>query len=562
MFTKSSIAPVAILLAIAICAIVVNAAMADDPASSGDGGSDTIEIGYTHAERKIVVPAGTTNAYIEAAGGGGGGRGGGHGTVCKERCNGGRGALVRGNVKVAPGDVLTVTVASGGEECRDDHCSNGGSGGWPGGSINGWSSSAAERRAGSGGGGRTTVTLTDGDAPPTLVAVAGGGGGAGGIGAAAGIDNPGRGGDAGGEGLSNSLNGEDGEGPKHGKGGQGAAPTSGGPGGGGADVAHASYDAGGGGGGGAGVRGGDGGGAGGLGGGGGGGGGAGSSAGPGLTQMVIEPRDDQDPRGDGFVKIYWGTRALFQAGENGPASIKGYDFSYTGSPVEITVPAGVTGAHVHLEGAAGGKTSGKPPGIGNAGSGMSLEGNIELDPGDRITIGVGGKGGNGDGNNSPGEGGWGIDENAHGGRGGSSRGHGAYRDGAGGGGATVIEVNGDPRAIAAGGGGAAFSSESGGNGGLVVGLDGSSACQPGQQRSHGGASSHTRYDPSGSSIGPHALGDGGGGGGGGQFNGEGGGAFPACGGGGGGGASLVPAKSWTGQAGVTGDGSASLTWIE
>ncbi|MFF4189834.1 hypothetical protein [Nonomuraea sp. NPDC001831] len=242
-------------------------------------------------------------------------------------------------------------------------------------------------------------------------------------------------------------------------------------------------------------------------------------------------------------------------------------FSYTGAPQTFTVPEGVCELVVDAFGAAGGTAVYGSPG----GRGGEVSGTVRVNPGDQLTIDVGGAGTGGN-----------LDtgEPAAGGYGGGGR-PGGYREdlmpgngtnGGGGGGATTISLGTQPLVIAGGGGGGAGSfaggTEGRGGDGGQNGTDGATPNEPGAggggaSGGNGGAGGPggqpvTDSDlpglPGGDAQGrsggngavnladPH-MGSGGGGGGGAQGGGAGGSSSGSSlyGGGGGGGSSLGPA---------------------
>ena len=244
-------------------------------------------------------------------------------------------------------------------------------------------------------------------------------------------------------------------------------------------------------------------------------------------------------------------------------------FGYSGAAQTLTVPSGVGYAQLSVAGASGGNAhiSGL---LGmNKGKGAIIGGVLKVQAGDVLTIVVGEQGGNADGYNSPGAGGWSISPYA-GGRGGSGRGS-QTLDGGGGGGASVVELNGTPVAIAGGGGGdggrttKGSSSNGGGSGGVDSGDQGvpSSFGYGGV----GGSESNASNDKNGKSASGSELAGGGGGGGGGRYAGAGGDVADAGGsGGGGGGSSLKSALTGTtstagDDVGYLGNGSVGVTWL-
>jgi hypothetical protein len=222
-------------------------------------------------------------------------------------------------------------------------------------------------------------------------------------------------------------------------------------------------------------------------------------------------------------------------------------FGYVGPETQtVVVPEGTGSAEVRVTGAMGGKTCND---AGTScetagGDGARVSGTIVVRPGQVLAVQVGGYGGNSQGNQNPGPGGWGP--TGHGGRGGTA----SNRDGGGGGGSSSLAIDGQRVAIAGGGGGAggfgfidpADSGGAGGNGGMPAG-GGSNGSGPGAGKGGRGAGEN-QTDGGRGGNGSH-VGGGGGGGGSGTVGGSGGGGggFGAGGGGGGGaGSSLATTK--------------------
>ncbi|GEM_PF-3094534 len=214
-------------------------------------------------------------------------------------------------------------------------------------------------------------------------------------------------------------------------------------------------------------------------------------------------------------------------------------FTYRGPVTQtVTVPAGVTSASVEVIGARGGYTEGTccPLILTRGGPGAVVRGVIRVSPGQTLNMKVGQYGGNGIGNTTPGQGGWGATGN--GGRGGS----GANRDGGGGGGATQLMIGSSTVAVAGGGGGAGgfgfvFPADSGGAGGSGDSTPGGGVNGSGPGAGKGGAGGGNTQGVGGGAGGNGTnVGGGGGGGGDGRPGGSGGsgGSFGAGGGGGGG----------------------------
>lgn len=231
-------------------------------------------------------------------------------------------------------------------------------------------------------------------------------------------------------------------------------------------------------------------------------------------------------------------------------------FASTGQPEQLTVPDGATHAHVDASGAGGGTGGSMADGAGRGGA---ISADLAVSAGQVLTIGVGGAGGAPKNGQAPGSGGWGLTADAAGGSGGHSRGSSVvYHDGPGGGGATVLQVDGVDTIIAAGGGGTGGEGSDGGDAGFPNG-------NPSVMDTPGGATtpSKTNYDATGRSIGS-GIGDGGGGGGGGYAKGQGGDAGEWGGIGGGGGASwydtTVGVTNFKTGAGSSGNGSMTITF--
>ena len=238
------------------------------------------------------------------------------------------------------------------------------------------------------------------------------------------------------------------------------------------------------------------------------------------------------------------------------------NFNYTGSPESWTVPACVTNITVSIRGASGGGSAG--------GLGATITGNILVNPGDIVTIQVGGTG---------------TGTAATFGGGGAGQNSNVLSDSYAGGGASSISVNGSLIIIAGGGGGTGGGDvySPGGNGGCPIGIIGGTnyggGGGPGTLTSGGiggilWASGGTQSGQSGvlgqGGNGGADIGFGngpGGGGGGGYYGGGGGGsdnisiiAFMG-GGGGGGGSSLIPiAFNCIGN--NNGNGAISFTFIQ
>jgi hypothetical protein len=124
-------------------------------------------------------------------------------------------------------------------------------------------------------------------------------------------------------------------------------------------------------------------------------------------------------------------------------------FHFTGAPQTAVVPAGAHAAIVTLIGGRGGVpwVCHPTPDPALAGKPAEVTARFPVSPGERLTVRVGGHGGDGH-HTAPGAGGWGE---RSGGRGGAS----SSGDGGGGGGASGVEAGGTMLAIAGGGGGGA-----------------------------------------------------------------------------------------------------------
>jgi gliding motility-associated-like protein len=235
-------------------------------------------------------------------------------------------------------------------------------------------------------------------------------------------------------------------------------------------------------------------------------------------------------------------------------------FNSTGGVQSWTVPACVSSLTVTVAGAEGGGNLG--------GNGAVITSTIPVQPGQVITMLVGGSGSS---NGAAGFNGGGIGYV-------SNNGNTAYNS-SGGGGATILNVNGTPYVIAGGGGGAGGGSNNvaGGGGGCVTGVAGSNTFGAGgtggTQVSGGSGGTPWASTPPGGQVG--SLGQGGnggfwqtasgGGGGGGYYGGGGGGNDGCCtgangGGGGGGGSSLVPAGAGCVQASNNGSGYVTIAY--
>lgn len=246
-------------------------------------------------------------------------------------------------------------------------------------------------------------------------------------------------------------------------------------------------------------------------------------------------------------------------------------FNYTGGSQSWVVPACVYDITVVAAGAEGGGNQ-IQAGTGAGGDGAVVTATIPVNPGDNITMIVGGAGGCG--NNSGGYNGGGTGWT-------SNNGNNNYNS-CGGGGSTDLLVNGNPIIIAAGGGGSGGGSVTtnfGGNGGCATGVDGGDTFGEGgfgASQTTGGASGYPWIgtpgtpNPTSGSVGQGGNGGmwqtaSGGGGGGGYYGGGGGGNDGCCtggngGGGGGGGSSLIPAGAGCSNGSNTGNGFVSITY--
>lgn len=141
-------------------------------------------------------------------------------------------------------------------------------------------------------------------------------------------------------------------------------------------------------------------------------------------------------------------------------------FRFTGSVQEFVVPDGVTSLQVEVVGASGGYSFTKGHTYGNPGLGGKVEATIEVTPGQKLDIYVGGIGYNGN-KSSAGLGGY---------NGGADGGllFGTYSGGGGGGSTDIRLANGalKDRLIVAGGGGASGKFGAGGNGGGLRAAEG------------------------------------------------------------------------------------------
>jgi hypothetical protein len=187
----------------------------------------------------------------------------------------------------------------------------------------------------------------------------------------------------------------------------------------------------------------------------------------------------------------------------------GHTFDFTGATQTYTVPAGVTELRVDLTGGAGGMNRAVDhEGYNN---GAEITGTLAVTPGDVLTVGVGGSA-----DDHP-RGGWGMSYNGSSFSGGDAADlQGSPFQAFGGGGASVIELNGQIVAVAGGSGGvgqadsdAAWSTsgQAGINGSLTGGNGG-----PGNTGGKGGSLDDTQGgSPTSSSLNDPNAGAGGGG---------------------------------------------------
>lgn len=295
---------------------------------------------------------------------------------------------------------------------------------------------------------------------------------------------------------------------------------------------------------------------------------------PRLTPLTATRRPTTRPLAvaaiaTGLVVGLSGVTASGAVAAEPPAATNSTTFEYTGEPTTWTVPTGICSVTVFAAGAAGGDSNFDQD-TQRGGLGGSVTAVAAVQPGDEITVSVGGVGA------TPGD----SDSNVFGGYGGGGNGaaylHGGNIASGGGGGATTVSLGATPIIIAGGGGGAGVSyteapatggaggqtgeaglgsaapedgaggasGANGGGGGIggigqssdANGLDGGTATG---QRGGDGASVAADHED------PH-TGRGGGGGGGATGGGGGGGAaydHTAAGGGGGGGSSSGPANA-------------------
>jgi hypothetical protein len=237
-------------------------------------------------------------------------------------------------------------------------------------------------------------------------------------------------------------------------------------------------------------------------------------------------------------------------------------FHYVGDVTQIAVvPQGVTSALLNVIGGMGGATyTGVDYAVG--GDGAHIIGRLSVIPGEELRLQVAGYGGD-----EGGRGGWGA--TGFGGPGGSSLFGPEFGDGAGGGGASGVEIGTDRIAIAGGGGGGggegleALHQRGGPGGSSGTTVDpGHNGTGLGAGKGGGGAANG---QPAGGAGGNGSYGGGGGGGGGAGIlggAGGGGGGFGGGGGGGGGAGSSYSSPRLSGvsiRRGVTSDGNGLIT---
>ena len=222
-----------------------------------------------------------------------------------------------------------------------------------------------------------------------------------------------------------------------------------------------------------------------------------------------------------------GVRAAVDA-----ASAENVTFNYTGDWQYFTVPVGVHDLQITASGGAGGDGQGTNGG-GTGGSGGQVSGTVSVNPGQVLTLWVGGGG------TVSGSGGLGDPVQSWSGGNGGAYSGGESGNGGGGGSASYVSANGAPLLVGGGGGG-------GGGSGCVVGYPGGAGGGGGNPATNGnggngagsggGGETGAGGTNGGTGSGGASLGGGGGGGGGGYTSGTGGGGgYAGCGGGGGGG---------------------------
>jgi hypothetical protein len=236
-----------------------------------------------------------------------------------------------------------------------------------------------------------------------------------------------------------------------------------------------------------------------------------------------------------------------------------------------TVPAGVNAAYLDIVGGHGGVAAQGGGFNVDGGDGAEITGRIAVNPGEKLSVRVGGAGMNG--SAAPPRtnlgGAWGA--TGYGGPGGSS---GAF-NGASGAGASGVFIGTDPVAIAGGGGGAGgagfvIHGGAGGSSGATVDA-GHAGNGPGAGGGGGGGTESSGGGGAGGDSNPFAQGGGGGGGGAGYRGGGGGGGGGIGGGGGGGGgagSSYIPASGELGLVTLgrasdsLTDGFVTITWAD
>jgi hypothetical protein len=250
--------------------------------------------------------------------------------------------------------------------------------------------------------------------------------------------------------------------------------------------------------------------------------------------------------------------------------------AYTGAPVTVTVPAGVSSVLIEATGGSGGagasETSGAcptDPAMHPGGNGATVTGTVAVTPGQTVEIAVGGAGRTkGCAGATDSAGGWGDPDGSSPGGAGRTGYSGTQLASGGGGGATDVSLDGGFVLSAGGGGG-------GGGDGIDEGGDGGAAGQTpaaghggkGPGAGGGGRGGSNSGNPAGSGgHGGWSGGEGGGGGGGVSAGAGGGGGQVGGGGGGGGGAGSsdhndgVATDVTVATATAPGDGSVTLTW--
>jgi len=151
------------LTLLATCGLLGAAAATALPAGCVQAGQ-TVTCTYTSGSNPLMVPVGVTSLHVVAVGGKGGDT-----LLSTGLCGGGApGAVVSGDIPVAPGSTLYADVAGNGGGCQTS-----GSGGVGGGGEGG----GAGALPGGGGGGASDVRTAQDDLSTRLIVAAGGGGG-------------------------------------------------------------------------------------------------------------------------------------------------------------------------------------------------------------------------------------------------------------------------------------------------------------------------------------------------------------------------------------------------